>query len=208
MQNYRTCITCQKEKPESEFPQSRGKSIKLIKPKNTGSYCKQCNAERSREWRRNNPGYRTTGKVVALPKEERPWMSAVRQRLSDAHQRCKKLNKPAPEITDTFLYDLLIKQGKKCALTGAEFILETRHPLCLSLDQKDPALGYVEGNVQWLAWCVNRAKGDLDLDDFFDMCAVIVEKRNVQRLSREGVRQKSGGNTEPLTGSAEGEDIV
>lgn len=178
----RTCSNCGETKPLSEFPQKRGESIKLLK-RSTNNYCKACNAERSRKWRANNPGYRTTGKVIALPVEERPWMSAVRQRLTDARGRCKKLKRDAPNISAEYLYSLLLSQGKKCALTGADLLLEPNHPLCLSLDQKDPGKGYVEGNVQWLAWCVNRAKGDLDNNDFFDMCEVIVQNRKVQRLS-------------------------
>lgn len=184
MQIERVCTTCGKCKPESDFPSKREReSIKLTKPKTTGNYCKACNAERARAWRLNNPGYRTTGKVIALPIIERPWMSAVRQRLADAKGRCKKLNKPMPKVTDQFLYELLIAQDKKCALTGADLVIEVKHSLCLSLDQIDPAKGYIEGNVQWLAWCVNRAKGDLTSQDFYDMCEVVVQYQKVQRLS-------------------------
>ena len=182
MQAERTCCTCGETKPLSEFPQKKGESIKLLK-RNTNNYCKACNAARSREWRAKNPGYRTTGKVIALPIEERPWMSAVRQRLTDAKGRCKKLGHPAPVLTDQYLYELLLNQEKKCALTGAALNLEVNSPLCLSLDQKDPSKGYVEGNVQWLAWCVNRAKGDLRIEDFFDMCAVVLQYQKEQRLS-------------------------
>lgn len=182
MQSKRTCSKCLETKSLLEFPQKRRESHKLLK-RNSNVYCKACNAERAREWRKNNPGYRTTGKVVALPVEERPWMSAVRQRLTDAKSRCKKLGRPAPQVTDQYLYEVLVDQKKKCALTGATLLLEPNHSLCLSLDQKDPAKGYVEGNVQWLAWCVNRAKGDLAMNDFFDMCEVIVSNQKVQRLS-------------------------
>ena len=182
MQEVRTCPTCKITKPLSEFPQKRKESIKLLKPSHSG-YCKLCNAERARLFRKNNPGYRTSGKVVALPVEERPWMSAVRQRITDAKGRCKKLERPAPQLTDQYLYQLLLDQDKKCALTGAPLLLVPNSPLCLSLDQKDPTKGYVEGNVQWLAWCVNRAKGDLALDDFYDMCALVLHHRKVQRLS-------------------------
>ena len=177
----RTCCTCGETKPLSEFPQKRGESIKLLK-RSTNTYCKACNAERSRKWRANNPGYRTTGKVIALPVEERPWMSAVRQRLTDAKGRCKKLNKDAPNISAEYLYSVLLNQEKKCALTGADLLLEPNHPLCLSLDQKDPNKGYSLDNVQWLAWAVNRAKGDLHIEDFYDMCELVLNKK-VQRLS-------------------------
>ena len=182
MQTDRTCPCCGETKPLTEFPQKRGESIKLLK-RNTNNYCKVCNAVRSREWRAKNPGYRSTGKVNALAIEERPWMSAVRQRLTDAKGRCKKLQRNAPAVTAEYLYRVLLAQQKKCALSGADLLIEPNHPLCLSLDQKDPAKGYVEGNVQWLAWCVNRAKGDLANEDFFDMCHVILQNQKVQRLS-------------------------
>ena len=182
MQEERTCATCKITKPLSEFPQKKKESIKRLKRGHNG-YCKLCNAERARLFRKNNPGYKSTGKVVALPIEERPWMSAVRQRLTDAKGRCKKLGRSAPDLTDQYLYQLLLDQNKKCALTGATLMLEPNHALCLSLDQKDPAKGYVEGNVQWLAWCVNRAKGDLELNDFFDMCEIVLQHRKEQRLS-------------------------
>lgn len=110
-------------------------------------------------------------------------MSAIRSRLVDAKGRCKKLNKPAPEITDTYLYKLFLDQGRKCALTGTTLAIEKGSPICLSLDQKDPSKGYVEGNVQWVAWAVNRAKGDLSMEDFYDMCSAVLSNRNVQRLS-------------------------
>lgn len=189
MQTEKQCTTCGEIKPLSEFPQKKKESIKLLK-RNHNSYCKACNAERARVFRKNNPGYKTSGKVVSLPIGERPWMSAVRQRLTDAKGRCKKLGRTAPVLTDTYLYKLLVEQDKKCALTGANLRLEPNHPLCLSLDQKDPTKGYVEGNVQWLAWCVNRAKGDLAMHDFYDMCEIVIQNRKVQRLSLKGSTAK------------------
>jgi hypothetical protein len=110
-------------------------------------------------------------------------MSAIRQRLVDARGRCKKLGKQPPQVNANYLYQLYLNQNRSCALTKAPLVIEKAHPLCLSLDQIDPAKGYVEGNVQWLAWCVNRAKGDLSMDHFYEMCEVILDNRKVQRLS-------------------------
>lgn len=110
-------------------------------------------------------------------------MSAIRQRLVDARSRSRKLKQKDPTVTDRFLYELFKQQDRKCALTGAPLNTEKEHPLCLSLDQKDPGKGYKEGNVQWLAWCVNRAKGDLCVEEFFDMCEAVLEYRKAQRPS-------------------------
>lgn len=55
---------------------------------------------------------------------------------------------------------------------------------CLSIDKIRPEGGYVEGNVQWVAWAVNRAKGDMETDVFVDMCRQVLEYQKVQRLSK------------------------
>lgn len=164
------------------FPTKKCESISFNR--NYGTYCKVCNAERAKEFRKRNPGYKSTGKVVKIPREDRPWMSAVRARLIDARGRCKKLGRVTPTVTSDYLYKVIQNQNRCCALTGAPLSLERDHPLCLSLDKINPAKGYDEGNIQWLAWCVNRAKGDLTLDEFYDMCEVVLDYRKVQRLSK------------------------
>lgn len=178
------CTQCDTTKPVESFTKSiRAGSYKL---QNTDyhSYCKVCNAARARELRKAyGTNYRGTGKLKNVPVEDRYLMSAIRARLSDAKARCRKLNKPLPEVSDTYLYNLFLNQNRKCALTGTPLLVEKQSPVCLSLDQIDPSKGYIEGNVQWLAWAVNRAKGDLSLEDFYDMCSAVLSNRNVQRLS-------------------------
>lgn len=180
------CNSCGETKPLDQFTQSK-RQFKYSASQNRHSYCKVCNAARAREWRKTRPNYRGTGRINAIPQEDRLLMSAIRQRLSDARGRCKKLKRDAPVLTDIYLYELFLKQNRCCALTGATLVIEPNHPLCLSLDQIEPEKGYIEGNVQWLAWCVNRAKGDLSLDHFYEMCEVVLEYRKVQRLSLTGV---------------------
>lgn len=176
------CNDCGTEKPLEEF--TRSKSTNSFKSNgNYHAYCKVCNAARAREWRKNNTNYKGTGRIKAVPLEDRLLMSAIRQRITDAKTRCKKYNKSVPELNDTYLYKLFLKQNRQCAITGTKLVIEKDHPLCLSLDQIDPSKGYKEGNVQWLAWCVNRAKGDLSLEHFYEMCEVVIKNRKVQRLS-------------------------
>ena len=171
-----TCNKCGETKPISEFPPQKT-NFAFIK-----SYvvkCKHCNKIAAREWRKNNPGVKATGKISSIPPEDRKWMSAIRFRLTSAKTRCKKLNRPAPTVTAEYLYDLLLSQNKKCALTGANLSLEKTDPLCLSLDQIHPNKGYVEGNVQWLCWAVNFAKGELAQEDFIDMCKAVVNNYKI-----------------------------
>ncbi len=96
MEKSKHCKACDTTKPLEEF--SRAKSSKNFKcAKNTHhSYCKQCNASQAREWRKARPGYTGSGKIKAIPIEDRLLMSAIRQRLTDAKIRCKKLKKNPP----------------------------------------------------------------------------------------------------------------
>lgn len=177
------CKSCNEVKSLDEFTQSNG-SFKYVKSQTTHSYCKVCNAARAKKWRDENPNYKGTGRILSIPKEDRLLMSAIRQRLSDARGRCKKLKKSPPDLTDMYLYDLFNKQNRMCAILNVPLAIETKNLLTLSLDQIDPELGYVEGNVQWLSWCVNRAKGELSLEDFYEMCELALDNRKVQRLSK------------------------
>ena len=180
---FKTCIRCQTSKPLSAFAFVNAvNSFKGFRVKHH-TYCKECNNAYAKEFRKKNPGYQGTGRISSVPLADRRLMSAVRQRLTDAKVRCKKLKKDPPDLSDVFLYELFLKQDRKCALTGALLKIEVDHPLCLSLDQIDPSKGYIEGNVQWLAWAVNRAKGDLSLYHFYEMCEVVLNNRKVQRLS-------------------------
>ena len=175
------CSFCGHTKPIEEFTKNSNIS-NYRKQSATHAYCKMCNAFKAREWRQANPSYKGSGKLTKFPKEDRLLVSAIRTRLRDAGLRAKKFNKPSPTVSVDYLYELYLKQDKKCALTDVVLTVEKEHPLCLSLDQIDAGKGYKEGNVQWLAWCVNRAKGDLSNEDFLGMCKAVLGKE--QRLSK------------------------
>ena len=48
--------------------------------------------------------------------------------------------------------------------------------LAPSPDRIDPTKGYFEGNVRWVLWAVNRAKGEMDDELFVDICREIVKR--------------------------------
>lgn len=180
---FKTCSRCGTSKPISCFALVNATNSFKGRNAKHHTYCKECNNAYAREFRKRNPAYKGTGKLLTVPIEDRLLMSAIRQRLTDARGRCKKLKRNPPELTDTYLYQLFLQQNRRCALTGSLLSLEIDHPLCLSLDQIEPTQGYIEGNVQWLTWAVNRAKGDLSLHHFYEMCEVVLKHRKVQRLS-------------------------
>lgn len=177
----KTCPICGNTKSIDSFTKSAN-SANYRKQSTTHTYCKECNASKAREWRKANPAYKGSGKLKNFPIEDRLLVSAMRARLRDAEMRSKKLSNSVPTITVEYLYELFLKQDRKCALSDAPLNTEKEHALCLSLDQIIPGDGYKVGNVQWLAWCVNRAKGELHSEDFLGMCKAVVGKE--QRLSK------------------------
>lgn len=180
---HKTCSKCGIEKYILEFPQKKRESQKYLS--NYNVYCRQCNTERAREWRKNNPNYKTSGKVNSIPEKDRILMSAIRARISQAKQRIKKYSLDGVILNDMELYNLYKDQKGKCALTGVKMTVEKNSPLCLSLDKKEPNQSYTLDNIQWVCWAANRAKGDLSMIDFIGMCECVVEYQKVQRLSND-----------------------
>jgi len=208
--NTITCAVCKQPKPSSEFP-SHGRNAYSTLRKNVPAKenrCRPCKAEYAREWRKQNPSYQGTGKLKNIPLEDRLTVSAISHRLVCAKVRAKKYGGPMPDIDRDYLYELFKKQKGRCALTGVPMKVEKKAITCLSLDQIDSNLGYVKGNVQWVAWAANRAKGDMSHEVFVDMCRQVVEYQKVQRLSPSGSTPQAigGGSAEPLRN--QGEDIV
>ncbi len=110
----------------------------------------------------------------------------IKSRLASYSCRARADNIPF-DLDAEYLIQLWNDQYGKCFYTEhpIDFTLITKsraHPHLFqpSLDKKDPALGYVKGNVVWTAYVINRMKNDLDYDDFIAACSLILsvhEKR-------------------------------
>lgn len=184
----RLCKRCEKTHPLPEFikaaPKETWKDSGNFKQPGVisyHSYCKACLRKKAKEFRERykeqtgDCDYRGSGRIRKVPIEDRKLMSLIRGRITEAKGRAKKFSQPSPNIDEDFLYALINIQGRKCAATGIDFVLEKRHPLCPSLDKINPEKGYIKGNVQWLSWAANRAKGELSSVDFVEMCRRVVE---------------------------------
>lgn len=107
-------------------------------------------------------------------KESKAWkgvgdLSATRfQRIKG---RAKKANIEF-SITKEYLWELFIKQNRKCALSGTDLFLDLPRnaPYSASLDRIDSSKGYIEGNVQWVHKSVNIHKLDMDNEEFIQLC--------------------------------------
>jgi hypothetical protein len=85
---------------------------------------------------------------------------------------------PIPfEITIEYIWDLFLKQDRKCALSGMpiSFPAKSTGLRSASLDRIDSSKGYIEGNVQWLHKDVNMIKGSYSQNYFLDICKKIVD---------------------------------
>ena len=178
----KTCTTCNETKPIEEFGKngSRGTNFRSNAGTARKAVCKVCTALAAKAWRKANPNYHKnkSNKINKYVVEDKLLISAIGSRLIDAKQRIKNLNQIPTDLDRDWLFDLYKKQEGKCALSGVSLVVEKGTPLTLSLDKIDPSKGYVKGNVQWLCWAVNRAKGDLHTEDFVDMCQSVVRKCN------------------------------
>jgi|32_taG_2_1085360.scaffolds.fasta_scaffold51620_2 hypothetical protein len=139
-------------------------------------YCRPCNREYQRQYRKDKPGYRGTGKIKRTPDRE------LAHHIAKCRATCRQNDKRHPDreftLTTPYLYSLFKEQDGLCAISGLPMNHETHSPWKLSIDKIEPALGYVPGNVQWTCWAVNRARGDLCDDDLITMCKAILGKCN------------------------------
>jgi hypothetical protein len=70
-------------------------------------------------------------------------------------------------------WELFQQQGGLCALSGDPIKLEPslrRNEQTASLDRKDPAKGYVAGNIQWVHKDINFMKQQMTNEEFIEQC--------------------------------------
>ena len=135
-----------------------------------GFYCRACCNIKQRAWQKAHPGYRGSGKLKRF--QDRTLMQKLRQVRNTANGRSVCM------LSDDFLFDLWNRQEGLCALSGRKMSLETNSLDVVSLDQIIPGKGYTEDNVQYLTWAVNRAKGEMPLEDLLTMCEQILRRCN------------------------------
>lgn len=95
-----------------------------------------------------------------------------------------KRKKKEFNVSIEYLWDLFLKQRRKCAISGVNIgfegsWIENKHNntsrLTASLDRIDSTKGYVEGNVQWVHKVVNIMKNNLPMEEFKKWCRIITE---------------------------------
>ena len=77
------------------------------------------------------------------------------------------------KINIEFAWNLFLKQGGKCALSGMSLSFNNIRKSNIgtaSLDRIDSSLGYIEGNVQWVHKDINWMKNDFNQEYFIQLC--------------------------------------
>lgn len=78
-------------------------------------------------------------------------------------------------VDRAYVTKLIEKSEMKCALSGMELTLKRNMPNLASPDRKNSNKGYVKGNIQIVASCVNIAKNKLTTKQFIKMCKGVAE---------------------------------
>lgn len=93
-------------------------------------------------------------------------------------------------ITIEYLWDLFLKQNKKCNLTGIEINFavdrdkKNRNTRTASLDRIDSTKGYIKDNLQWIHKDVNYLKMDKTEEELFYWCKLIY-LHNQDKISQQ-----------------------
>lgn len=183
------CIRCGVIKPVTEFAKANRKATTFRGAREVGkvhyrSECKACAAAYAQAFRDANPGYHTRA-AQAARKQARAALSAygdlersfTSMRVADAKARAAK--KGVPFNIDV-LYMLEMWTGV-CELTGLPINMEKCSLDIASIDRIVPSEGYVKGNVRWVSWKVNRAKGEMPDSELISLCRAVLERAETIR---------------------------
>lgn len=99
----------------------------------------------------------------------------IRNAIKSKGRRILEVN-----ITKDYMWDLFLKQDRKCALSGININFPKVHKdrnYNASIDRIDSSLGYIVGNVQWVDKDVNMMKRIYNNEYFIEMCKLIANNK-------------------------------
>jgi hypothetical protein len=73
-------------------------------------------------------------------------------------------------ITPLEMWDIIVKQQWRCALSNREFNTTNNR---ISIDRKDSTINYAEGNVWFTTHAVNIMKNELSIEQFVSLCKIV-----------------------------------
>jgi hypothetical protein len=133
---------------------------------------------------RDNSRYKDTGHPQTLiAGNRRDDLTPFRWYMRSIRYRCQYTKKPLKE-TDLTIDDLVQQwtlQGGRCPSTGWNLVLPDStvgwksgtSPRCASVDRIDSSLGYIKGNIVFVAVIYNYAKNAFSDADVIDFCQAV-----------------------------------
>jgi hypothetical protein len=106
---------------------------------------------------------------AGLTAEEREWLRGSADRCAENGFVCDLTGEP---------FDCDFEEGEYVDADGKTRGRAGRRHLGPSPDRINSELGYVPGNVQWVCWWVNRAKGQMSNETFLSLLDRYVARRN------------------------------
>lgn len=131
---------------------------------NMDSRCHQCKVKQNK-------------KARTAYSDDKRLIKVLQSRYLSARNRASKKNITF-SITEQYLKYLWDKQNGLCAISGIPMTYELdkgRIYTNVSIDQIEPGMGYVEGNVQLICMGVNQMKSDWSMETLLYMCKSIIE---------------------------------
>jgi dUTP pyrophosphatase len=83
-------------------------------------------------------------------------------------------------VSPEYLWNLYLKQNKKCAISGVDIRFASGSKQTASLDRIDNTKGYIEGNVQWVHKYINRIRSDFSVEYFKSICQTVINNREIE----------------------------
>lgn len=92
-------------------------------------------------------------------------------------------------ITKEYIWELFLKQDRKCALTGEEIVLvkdytKNRKLHTASLDRINPKYGYIKDNVWWVHRDINILKNNWENKEFIEMCCKVADYERFKKFNQ------------------------
>lgn len=90
-------------------------------------------------------------------------------------------------ISKEYIYDLFIKQNRKCALSGLDIKFAEKidknwyKNTTASLDRIDSNKGYIIGNVQWVHKDINQMKMEFEEKYFIQLCTQVYKQKKQRK---------------------------
>lgn len=106
------------------------------------------------------------------------FFSHIKRTANGGTNKRKRLSKEF-KITVEFLWDLFLKQDRKCAITNIPINFNTNFGKIFdgsaSLDRIDSNKGYTKDNVQWVHKTINMMKNKLSMNEFTEWCKLVAK---------------------------------